>query len=101
MSRGYGRYTEQFKHQAMDLVRVQGTDPEKASRDLGIPSSTLGLWLKKAGWVKRGEPAAAALPEDSQALKVRVAELERQVRRLEMEKEILKKATAYFASQNA
>ena len=35
-----------------------------------------------------------------QALKVRVAELERQVKRLEMEKEILKKATAYFASHS-
>jgi transposase len=100
MSRSHGRYTEQFKQQAMDLVRVQGTDPEKASRDLGMPASTLYLWLKKAGWVRRVEPAAA-LPEDVQALKVRVAELERQVRRLEMEKEILKKATAYFASQNA
>jgi transposase-like protein len=49
--------------------------------------------------VKRVEPAAP-LPEDPHTLKVRIADLERQVRRLETEKEILKKATAYFASQN-
>lgn len=82
----------------MDLVRVEGLDPTTAARQLGMPWSTLNDWLKKAGWVKRVEPAEAALPEDPQAMKVRIAELERQVHRLEMEKEILKKATAYFAS---
>jgi transposase len=70
-----------------------------AARELGIPFSTLLLWLKKAGWVRREEPKAA-LSEDPMALKIRVAELERQVKRLEMEKEILKKATAFFASQD-
>jgi transposase-like protein len=64
-----------------------------------MPIQTLNVWLKKAGWVKRVEPQAP-LPEDPAALKVRVAELERQVKRLEMEKEILKKATAYFAGQS-
>jgi transposase-like protein len=49
--------------------------------------------------VKRVEPSSP-LPEDAHTLKLRVAELERQVRRLETEREILKKATAYFASQN-
>lgn len=95
----YGDYTSEFRNQAMDLVRVQGIDPNKASRDLGIPASTLNAWLKRAGWVRRVEPLGP-LPDDPMALKVRVSELERQVRRLEMEKEILKKATAYFASQH-
>ena len=39
-------------------------------------------------------------PDEPHTLKVRIAELERQVKRLELEREILKKATAYFASQN-
>jgi transposase len=103
------RYTKQFREQAMDLVRVRGDEPTVAARELGMPFSTLNLWLKKAGWV-RGLEAAAAMSDDPQALKVRLAELERQVKRLEMEKEILKKrernwrlpanATAYFANQN-
>ena len=84
----------------MDLVRVQGYDPTQAARQLGMPASTLNLWLRKAGWVRRPEPAAAPLPEDPSALKVRVADLERQVKRLEMERDILKKATAYFATQS-
>jgi transposase len=109
VSRSYKSYTGQFKQQAMDLVRVQGLDPAKAARDLGIPTSTLFVWLKKDGWVKRVEPSAP-LPDEPQTLKVRIADLERQVRRLETEKEILKKserirrppanATAYFASHS-
>lgn len=99
-SRTNKHYTREFKQQAMDLVRVQGTNPTHAARDLDIPPATLNQWLKKAGWVRRVEPSPR-LPEDPHALKLRVADLERQVRRLEMEKEILKKATAYFASQNA
>jgi transposase-like protein len=43
---------------------------------------------------------AVPLPEDAAALKVRVAELEGEVKRLELEREILKKAAAYFASQS-
>ena len=92
------KYTRQFKESAMDLVRVEGEDTAVAARKLGIPHTTLDLWLRKSGWVRPQEPESP-LPEDAQALKLRVAELERQVRRLEMEKEILKKATAFFAGQ--
>lgn len=99
MSSSYRRYTKEFKEQAMDLVRVQGTDPAKAARDLGMPASTLRKWLEESGWVNRPQPGEA-LPDEPRALKLRVAELERQVKRLEMEKEILKKATAYFASHS-
>lgn len=99
MNRGGKSYSRQFKEQAMDLVRMQGLNPTLAARELGMPIQTLNVWLKKAGWVKRVEPQAP-LPEDPAALKVRVAELEQQVKRLQMEKEILKKATAYFASQS-
>jgi transposase len=93
------KYDPQFRQQAMDLVRVSKMDPAHAARELGMPLSTLNLWLKKARWIKQVEPAVP-LPEDPLALKVRVAELERQVKRLELEKEILKKATAFFASQS-
>jgi transposase len=93
------RQTKQFKEQAMDLVRVQGYDPAAAARELGLPPSTLRVWLDKASWVKR--PAGEApLSEDPAALKAQVRELETRVKRLEMEKEILKKATAYFARES-
>ena len=108
MGRPYKRYTRQFKEEAMDLVRVRGYDVARAARELGVPVTTLNMWLGKAGWVRPAEgpvdPDADGVTPPSQdpaRLRARVAELERQVRRLETEKEILKKATAFFASQNA
>jgi transposase len=92
-------YSKQFKEQAMDLVRVQKMEPTRAARELGMPFSTLIVWLKKAGWVKPVE-GACPLSEEPAVLKVQVVELQKQVRRLEVEKEILKKATAYFANQS-
>ena len=108
MSRPYKRYSRQFKEEAMDLVRVRGYDVARAARELGVPVTTLNMWLSKAGWVRPAEgpvdPDADGVTPPSQdpaRLRARVSELERQVKRLEMEKEILKKATAFFASQNA
>jgi transposase len=105
MGRAYKRYSRQFKEEAMDLVRERGYDTARAARDLGIPTTTLNLWLGKAGWVRPPEGGAGAgadtvtaPSQDPARLRARVGELERQVKRLEMEKEILKKATAYFAS---
>src|SRR4051812_13782072 len=91
MSRGGKSYTRQFREQAMDLVRVQGVDPTAAARGLGMPGSTLHQGRRRGGWGRRADPSAPPLPDDPAALKVRVAELERQVKRLGMEKDILKK----------
>ena len=118
MGRQNRRYTRQFREEAMDLVRVRGYDVARAARELGVPVTTLNMWLKKAGWQRPAEgpvdPDADGLTPPSRdpvRLRARVAELERQVKRLETEKEILKKrerngrppanATAFFASQNA
>jgi transposase len=91
-------YTRQFREQAIKLVTEQGYTPSRAARELGMPDSTLTQWLKKHGWVKP-EPDGP-LSGDPAVLAAQVRELRRQVRRLEMEKDILKKATAFFASQN-
>jgi len=108
MGRPYKRYTRQFKEEAMDLVRERGYDVARAARGLGVPVTTLNMWLKKAGWVRPPEgpvdpdgDGVTPPSQDPARLRQRVSELERQVKRLEMEKEILKKATAFFASQNA
>jgi transposase len=95
MSKGY---TKQFKQQAIALVTEQGQTPSRAARELGMPDNTLVLWLKKAGW-RKPDPDGP-ISEDPAVLRTQVAELRRQVKRLEMEKDILKKATAFFASQN-
>ena len=92
-------YTKQFKEEAMRLVTAEGYEPTRAARELGMPFSTLLSWLKRAGWRKPVEDGCP-VPEDPKVLAAEVLELRRRVRRLETEKDILKKATAYFASQN-
>ena len=88
-------YTRQFKEQAVKLV-IDGQDPTRTARELGMPPSTLILWLKRAGW-RKPEPDGAVVSEDPAVLKAQIRELQRQLKRSEMEKDILKKATAYFA----
>ena len=91
-------YTRQFKEQAVKLA-IEGQDPTRTARELGMPPSTLMLWLHKAGW-RKPEPdgGAAVISEDPAVLRAQIRELQRQLKRSEMEKDILKKATAYFAS---
>jgi transposase len=91
-------YSKQFKDEAMGLVTRQGYTPTQAARELGMPDNTLVVWLRKAGWRKPVE--GGPLSEDPAVLKAQVQELRRQLHRVEMERDILKKATAYFANQN-
>jgi len=89
-------YTRQFRQQAVNLA-IEGQDPTRTARELGMPHSTLMIWLRKAGW-RKPEPEAAVISEDPAVLRAQIKELQRQLKRSETEKEILKKATAYFAS---
>src|SRR5881394_3014387 len=99
-------YSKQFREQACRLVREQGYKPAKAAKSLGMPESTLVYWLRSRGpadqrTLVQGEPPARgnAAAADPKAMTIQIRELEAKIRRLEMEKEILKKATAYFANQ--
>jgi transposase len=98
---GYRRYARQLKDQACALVIEERYDPATAGRQLGIPEMTLRSWLAKRNWkANRPMSDARSMPEsdDPKVLHARIRELEAKLRRAEMEREILKKATAYFAS---
>jgi transposase len=85
-------YTDEFKHSATALVLEQKLSRQQAATDLGIGVSTLDNWLSQA---RRAATFAGSLDETE--LKKQNAELTRQLRRVTMERDILKKATAYFA----
>lgn len=91
----YRRYARELKEQACALVIQEGYDPSDAARQLGIPQMTLRSWLAKRNW-----KGVRAMPEsdDPKVLKARIRELEARLKRAEVERDILKKATAYFAS---
>ena len=92
----------EFQDQACKLVSEQSYTQEKAAKELGITTVTLRCWLKKRGLL---QPVQVIEPDyvgsnDPALLKVRIRELEKKLKRAETEKEILKKATAYFATLN-
>jgi transposase len=97
----YRRYSRELKEQACALVISEDYNPTEAGERLGIPPATLRLWLSKRSW--KGPRSMSNTPakpqsDDPTVLKARIVELEAKLRRAEMEREILKKATAYFAS---
>ena len=87
------RHDRAFKEAAAKLVTEQGYTPRRAAESLGVKVSTLQYWVKVYGVV----PAESAQTVES--LRLRVAELERENRGLRMDREILKKATAFFAKE--
>lgn len=86
------QYTEEFKRDAVALVAEQGYKISEAARSLGINSNLLRRWKNELG----GEILKDSLNKDE---KQELKQLRKRVRELEMEKEILKKASAYFAKE--
>src|SRR5829696_6740522 len=95
------RYTTAFKEEACKLVSEQGYGVTEAGKQVGVADPTPRYWLVQRGW-EGPKPLGLEQQEsdDPKYLKARVRELEQRLRRAEMEREILKKATAYFANQS-
>ncbi len=89
-------YTTEYKQEAVRQVEVEGKSPAQVSRELGITEQTLGNWRKarKAGKLIAG--AGKPVTPDQMEL----SQLKAENRRLKMEVDILKKATAYFAKES-
>lgn len=87
-------YSVEFQEEACKLVSEQHQSPKEAAQSLGITRTTLDGWLRKRGLLKPVElvePDYAA-SDDPRLLKGRIKELEKRLKRAEIEKEILKKA---------
>ena len=90
--RRHPRYSPEFKAEAIRLVRTSQDSIGKISRDLGIAEPTLRTWMRATL-----PPAAPELTTDERS---ELAQLRREVRQLREERDILKKATAFFARQS-
>jgi len=85
-------YSPEFKAEAIRLVRNSSDALTKIARDLGIQPGTLRTWLEATR-----PPAAEPLTTDE---RTELVQLRRDNRRLREERDILKKATAFFAKQS-
>ncbi len=92
---GKQKYTASFRESAVAMVLSQGKAVAKAAADLGIPINTLRVWVALA---RKGEGVFRHQAKTDLAQRVR--ELEAENRRLRTERDILKKATAFFAKES-
>ena len=91
---GRRTYSREFKVSAVGLVQQQGYTVAQAAKSLGIDAASLRGWLKQ--FPQDGKPQADS-PDGVQA---ELRRLREENRRLLMEREILKKATAFFAKES-
>jgi transposase len=87
-------YTEEFKLEAVRLVKESGRTQEEIAGDLGIGKSTLGKWLHHY----REEYLLAGPHEDKEK---ELKRLRRENELLRQERDLLKKATAFFAKETS
>lgn len=87
------RYTAEFKAEAVALVQRQGYGVAEAARSLGINRSLLDRWLRKERENQSPEHGQEGQSEELERLR-------EENRKLRIEKEILKKAAAFFAKES-
>ena len=91
MAKNQRHYTPEFKQQIVDLYNAGGTSYPQLEREYGINQSTLSRWVKQLSPIKVSEDESVTLKE--------YRALQKEIQRLKIENEILKKATAIFAKE--
>jgi len=91
-------YTKEFKEEAAQLVLRDGLGQTEAARRLSISVKTLSNWVKLAQY---GKPltVVSSRPPVSE-LEAEVSRLRRELAEMKQERDLLKKATAYFAKES-
>ena len=90
--RSYKQYPKEFKEKAVALVREQGYSVSEAAKSLGVATNILYRWKDQHEQLLEGK----SLAEDE---RVELKRLRKEVKELRMEKDILKKSSAFFASE--
>jgi transposase len=88
-------YSDEFRESAVKMVLEQKRAVNETARSLGVLPTTLRFWIKS-----HRQKAASADSVEEKALRKKVRELEAENQKLKIEREILKKAAAYFAKEH-
>jgi len=89
-------YTSEYKAEVVKLIRESDKSIGAVARDLDLTETAVRRWVQQAE-IDSGEGPAGAL---TTAERGELAQLRKRVKTLEMEREILKKATAFFAKES-
>ena len=96
-TRPKNNFTPEFRLESAQLVVDQGYSVREAAQAMNVGKSTMDKWVRQLKEERQGLPTKAT-PMTADKLKIR--ELEKKLKRIEMEKEILKKATALLMSDS-
>jgi transposase len=89
------KFTDEFKRDAVELVRSTGKPIAEVARDLGIYDSTLGNWVKQDR-IDRGEREGLSSQD-----RARLRELEAENAKLRMERDLLKRTIAFWVKDTS
>ncbi len=90
------RFTKEYKAEVVDLIRASDKSVGAICRELDLTETAVRRWLKQAEIDSGGGPSGALTTAEREELSA----LRKRVRTLEMEREILKKATTFFAKES-
>ena len=90
-------YSAAIKLETAQLVVDQGYTQEDAAKAMGVGKSTVSKWVTQLKQERNGQPPTAS-PITPEQIEIR--ELKKQIQRIELEKDILKKATALLMSDS-
>jgi transposase len=88
------KFSEEFKRDAVELVRSTRRPVAEVARELGISETSLGNWIRQDG-IDRGEAEGLSTEE-----RARLRELERENAELRMERDLLKRTVAFWVKES-
>lgn len=86
-------YTDEFRREAVRLLRVSGKSAREVATELGISQTALSRWKKAADKAEGTSAQTLSMEEE-------LRQLRRENKQLRLEHEILKKAAAFFAKES-
>jgi len=92
------KYSEEFKRDAVALVRASGRPIAQIARELGVNDVTLGTWVKEDREKKLNSAGLPPGQEEDEMQEVR--RLKKRIAELEMEREILKRAVVFWVKES-
>ncbi len=99
-TRNYREYSQEFKLEALELLKRGEKSAGQIERELGITSGLLVKWRARYQILEKDGQAAQIVPSDLEALKAENRRLQRELAAVEEEREILKKVVNIFSRKN-
>ena len=93
----YREYTDEFKREALELLKSSGTSGGQLERELGITPGMLLKWRDRYQVVSPEGQEPKIVPSDLEAAKREIVRLQRELKEIAEEREILKKVVNIFS----